>query len=200
MKCILLLLWLQLCSAHYCIHPPGAFRFQRLYSLYQVLEDALTSNSENLYLLKQVFFPSTRNPIREANVVYLSACIQFNTTEQPNCLSNNQSNSTEETSCSRYCYDFRWTVSPLLNLITVDQLLAFDNVYTDLTYSSIASSISYNSAGGISLIVPSFPCIPTQEDLMLTLSMLLSWVRTSYSFLFSQYVRTHVMCVYSSMS
>lgn len=205
MKCILLLIWLQLCSAHYCTHPPGASKFQQLYSLYQVLEDVLTSNSENLYLLKQVFFPSTRNRIREGNVVYFSTCIQFNTTEQPNCLSNNQqlSNSTEETSCLRYCYDFRWTVSPLLNLITVDQLLAFDNVFADFTYSNIASSIRHNSAWGISFLVPSFPCIPTQEDLMLTLSMLLSWVRARYLYL-SVNMYAHIcMCVYtlySSMS
>ena len=182
MKSILLLLWLQLCGAHYCTFPQGASHFQRLYLLYQVLEDALTSNSENLYLLKQVFFPSTRTPIREANVAYFSVCIQFNTSEQTNCISNNQQlpNTTEETLCSRYCHDFRWTASPLLNMITVDQLLAFDNVFADLTYSSIAPSIYHYSARGISLLVPLFPCIPTQKDLMLTLSMLLSWVRASY--------------------
>ena len=198
MKSILLLLWLQLCGAHYCTFP-GISRFQQLYPLYQVLEDALTNNSKNLYLLKQVFFPSTSTPIREANVAYFSTCIQFNTSEQMNCMSNNQQlpNTTEETLCSRYCYDFRWTASPLLNMITVDQLLAFDNVVADLTYSSIGTSIHLNSAWGISLLVPSFPCIPTQEDLMSTLSMLLSWVRASYS-LYStnvydcMYIHTHI--------
>lgn len=188
-RCMLLLLFVQLlfvqlCSAQYCEYE-GSPYFEHLYPLYQALEDALISNQEALYMLKQVFFPGVPTPIREANVLQFGPCVEFNITEQLNFTTTDQqpfpndSVSLEGSRLYRYCFSLRWTTSPLLNLITVDQLLVLDNVFGDLIYSTIAGGTKYNAIM-FTLRVPSFPCIPTEEDSLEALSMLLCWVCMLY--------------------
>lgn len=184
-RCMLLLLFLQLCSAQYCEYEGSPF--EHLYPLYQALEDALINNQEALYMLKQVFFPGVPTPIRETDVLQFGPCVEFNITEQLNCTTTDQqpfakfndSVSLEGSCLYRYCFSLRWTTSPLLNLITVDQLLVFDNVFGDLIYSTIAGGTKYNNII-FTLHVPSFPCIPTEEDSVEALSMLLCWVCMLY--------------------
>ena len=180
-RCPLLLVFMQLCSAQYCVYDDLA-PFERLHPLYQALEDALINNYEALYMLRQVFFPGVSTPIREANVIQFGTCVQFNITEQLNCTTTVQQPFSDDnislagTCVYRYCFSLRWTTSSLLNLITVDQLLVFDNIFADLIYSSIAGGTHYNTIT-FTLRVPLFPCVPTEEDSMQALSMLLCWVR-----------------------
>ena len=80
-----------------------------------------------------------------------------------------------EVECFHRCWKFRWTNSPLLNLIQVDQLLAFEPFLVSAIYSTFVGK-TYHRALDITLHIDSLPCMLLNNDTEEALTLLLSWV------------------------
>ena len=152
--------------------------YKRIYPIYKKLESIMTNDTETLFLMRQAFFPATFKHLVETerlNNVRIRVCWVLNETRPPPaCNSNNQTTLTETR-----CWNFRWSRSPALNMIAVEQLLVFDPVLTSTVYSrSVGSSSTYYRSlplvFGISPDI--FPCTPSESDLTQATVLLLTWV------------------------
>ena len=147
--------------------------FCYLYPLYQRLEDSLLGDSQMLFALRQAFFPLHRtiNP-----AVMISVCIEVGEIQSVSC--NRQGHSGEpafsNNASANKCWWYQWTSSSLLSLLTVDELVAFDNIIFVLVYSSIGPSFHHS----IDLVLKpeSLPCMPSSSEMATILTTLLSWV------------------------
>ena len=125
------------CDLDYKLRPLDCPAYKRMYFIYKKLESIMTNDTETLYLMRQAFFPAIVSQFLETervNTVRIRVCWVPNKTRPPpacnNLDSNNQSTSTETR-----CWNFRWSRSPVLNMIAVEQLLAFAPMLTSLIYS-----------------------------------------------------------------
>ena len=146
------------------------------YPLHKALESALITE-ETLFTLKQVFFPIEHSSAQETQQVQISICVEITVDQalnstKPCNLNADKSSSSNNVSC--LCWDFLWTDSALLSLITADQLIAFD-VLTGLIYRA-ATARYYTGYNRVSLpLVCSV--LPKESDIKASLILLLSWVR-----------------------
>ena len=72
------------------------------------------------------------------------------------------------------CWYLHWTTSPLLNLVPVDILLAFEPLFVDEIYSGIVGNLNYRHVD-----IPfqiTLPCVPSNSSTERALALLLSWV------------------------
>ena len=141
------------------------------YYMYQEMERALINDTENLFKLQQIFFPTLvdRDP---QDKVTIKVCI---------LISNNQmskDNSTER------CWTFDYSSTLLSGLITPAQLHAFESITTLLL---IETAVNFHTLGvgyeeEIHLHVKTFPCNVTYQGLQKNLAILTSWVSFSNTF------------------
>ena len=167
------------CELDYKFELFGCPLYKRIYPIYKKLESILTNDTETLYLMRQAFFPAIVSQFLETervNTVRIRVCWVPNKTRPPpacnNLDSNNQSTSTETR-----CWNFRWSRSPVLNMIAVEQLLAFAPMLTSLIYSRYVEHTyprSFLLVFNISSDV--FPCTPSEDDLTQATVLLLTWV------------------------
>ena len=68
--------------------------------------------------------------------------------------------------------EFQWSRSPLLNLISVDQLLILDNVIS----RGIHHDMERHDFLPVSLHIDTLPCSTSKDDLLEALMQLLPWV------------------------
>ena len=140
--------------------------------LYQKLERALINNSKALLQMKRKFFPVASNHIQEKQIFHLHVCVreldQFMSSVS-NTKFSNESNS------SIHCWNFKWSESALLSLISIDQLMALDLLYVDVIYAAIQKSMVHKVVN-IKLTTDLLPCMPSESDLQEALVQLLSWV------------------------
>ena len=139
--------------------------------MYQEMERALINDTENLFKLQQIFFPTLvdRDP---QDKVTIKVCI---------LISNNQmskDNSTER------CWTFDYSSTLLSGLITPAQLHAFESITTLLL---IETAVNFHTLGvgyeeEIHLHVKTFPCNVTYQGLQKNLAILTSWVSFSNTF------------------
>ena len=139
--------------------------------LYQKLERALINNFTTLLQMKRKFFPVFDNHIQEVQVLHLHVCVRV--TDQ--VKSSGSTSISNENEPSIHCWNFKWSVSALLNLISIDQLMAFDFVYVDTIYSQIQRSMAHKTVS-ITLSTDLPPCTSSESDLQEALVQLLSWV------------------------
>ena len=122
----------------------------------------------------QAFFPLQRTV---PPAIYVSACIELGEIQSESCNREGHSGepafSINDTS-TRKCWVYQWTSSSLLALLTVDELLAFDNTIFILVYITVGSSWFHNI--DLELQPESLPCMPTSNEMETTLATLLSWV------------------------
>jgi len=71
-----------------------------------------------------------------------------------------------------YYQEFQWSSSPLLNLISVDQLLILDNVIS----RGIHQHFERHDFLPVSLHIDTLPCNTSKDDLLESLMQLLPWV------------------------
>ena len=151
----------------------------RLYPIYEMLEAALKNNSEILYMMKQVFYPVLGPHYWLANGVYMvwiDVCITVRVVKSCPRTTNEQAPSNiSENGQFQGCWSFRWTSSSLLNLIPVDQLLAFEPLFVSAIYSQTVGRTS-GRALFIPLYIDSVSCMPSNTDVEQALALLLSWV------------------------
>ena len=137
--------------------------------LYQKLERALINNSRALLQMKRKFFPVFDPHIQEVQVLQLHVCVRVMGQVKSSGSTTNISDS------SIHRWNFKWSASALLNLISIDQLMAFDFVYVDTIYSQIQRSMAHKTVS-ITLSTDLPPCTSSESDLQEALVQLLSWV------------------------
>ena len=130
--------------------------------LHQKLERALINNSRALLKMKQNFFPVVSSHIQEVQILHLHVCVRV---MGSGSISN-------ENDSSIHCWNFKWSASALLSLISIDQLLVFDFLYVDTIYSAIQLSMLYKTVS----ITLNIDCMYSESELEEALVQLLSWV------------------------
>ena len=179
---VVLLILLHCCQGYWCDslpNPCDAYPHYPLYLLHQQLEAALINNSQALYTAKQAFFflQGSHNPL-----VAVKACVRVGEMKPDSCSAGSDeapafhSNSSNDSNKYTQCWDFQWSSSILLALITADELLSFDNTMFVALYSAVGPSVHYGIV--IELQVESLLCTPTKEDMIASLTTLLTWVST----------------------
>ena len=136
--------------------------------LYQKLEKALINNSKALLEIKQKFFPGFQPHIQEVQILRMHVCMRVMDQFTTFTISN-------ENDSSILCWNFKWSASALLSLISIDQLMAFDFPYVDMIYSEIQMSMNHKIIS-ITLSTGLLPCMPSKGELQEALARLLSWV------------------------
>ena len=130
-----------LCELDYKLGVFGCPVYKRIYPIYKKLESIITNDAETLYLMRQAFFPPLTPHILETervNVVLIRVCWIPNKTKPPPACNSLDSNN--QTATETRCKNFRWSRSPALNMIAVEQLLVFDPVFTITVYSRFVGS------------------------------------------------------------
>ena len=143
--------------------------YESLYPVYEKVEDALVSNPEILYMIRQVFLQTLHIQLPPVDVVDIEPCIKVDRFEDCSAKGNYSK-----------CWQFQWSNSPLLNVITVDELLAFENVFSVVVYSRIAGSVIGRYLT-IPLHIDSLPCTVSESEILQTLAMIISWVSQQLS-------------------
>ena len=167
------------CDLDYKLRPFDCPAYKRIYFTYKKLESIMINDMETLYLMRQAFFPAIVSQFLEAervNVVKIRVCWVPNKTRPPlACNSLDSNNQTAKTETR--CLYFRWSRSPVLNLIAVEQLLAFDPMLTGLVYSRYVEHTLNRYFVLVFDISPDlFPCTPSEDDLTQATVLLLTWV------------------------
>ena len=125
------------CELDYKLGVFGCPVYKRIYPIYKKLESIITNDAETLYLMRQAFLIPPLTPhileTEQVNVVLIRVCWIPNKTKPPPACNSLDSNN--QTATETRCKDFRWSRSPALNMIAVEQLLVFDPVFTTTVYS-----------------------------------------------------------------
>ena len=150
---------------------------EKVYLTFKKLEDALTNNPRLLYLMKQSFFPilPPRNWLGSGVIVVpIHTCVV--TTINADSCQETANKSLPFVNISEYhqCWDLYWSNSPLLNLVPVDILLAFEPLFVDATYSGFIGGLYYRYVD-IPLNI-TLPCMPSNSSTERALALLLRWV------------------------
>ena len=141
------------------------------YAYFDLLETALINDSQTLYMLQQGFFPQTGS-VRESKKIIVTVrvreigpCSSSGSVLIPNNDSGGYSGG----------WEFRWSRSAFLSLVTIDELLMFDSAIVSL---SVAATLNARTSRhlGFSLDIDSLPCMPRETDIVRPLSTLLTWV------------------------
>jgi len=139
-------------------------------AVYQKGEHALITDSKVGYLMQHTFFPS-HGPSRD--MIFISVNVTVGSMLPGSCDGSPLLDDTP-TNFSFY-QKFQWSSSPLLNLISVDQLLILDNVISEWIYHTMEHHDSLQFA----LHVGTLPCDTSEDDLLEALMQLLPQVSTS---------------------
>ena len=163
------------CETDYKFGTYGCRVHERVYPIYKKLESIMVNNTETLYRMREAFFPTLVQQSWESeaiNAVLIRVCATLNeTSPPPRTCSNNQ------VLTNTRCWNYRWSSSPALNMIAVDQLLAFDPMMSGLMYSAIVGSPRKRSFLFVFPISSDlFPCTPSESDLTQAIVLLSSWV------------------------
>ena len=145
------------------------------YDYYHRLETALINDTENLFKLKQLFFPviATQDP---EDKTALQVCVVSN-----DQISNNYSSTLKEK-----CWVFEYSSTLLTGLITPAQLYAFESITTLLLVKAAVNFYKYYYVGydqTIKLHIETFPCTVSDDALFKNLVTLTSWVRRTSTYL-----------------
>ena len=134
--------------------------------VYQKLENALIADSSLLYMMREVFIPSKILP---QGLVYFNICVTVGSTQPLDCVN---SSLPGRQNIFPYNQDFQWSSSALVDMISFDQLFILDNV---ISYS-VFSMIERREYIDVPLQIDTFPCEPTEDDILAALMQLLPWV------------------------
>ena len=134
--------------------------------VYQKLENALIADSSLLYMMREVFVPSKILP---QGLVYFHICVTVGSTQPLDCVNSSLPGGRN---IFPYNQDFQWSSSALVDMISFDQLFILDNV---ISYS-VFSMIERREYIDVPLQIDTFPCEPTEDDILAAFMQLLPWV------------------------
>ena len=137
--------------------------------VYQKLEHALITDSKVVYLMQNSFFPSQGS---SRDIVIIGVNVTVDSMPPGNCdehfpLSGTPINFS-------YYQEFQWSSSPLLNLISVDQLLILENIMSERIYFAV----EHHQILQVLLHIDTLPCNTSEDDILQALMQLLPWVCT----------------------
>ena len=135
-------------------------------AVYQKLENALIADSSLLYKLQEVLISSKIWP---QSLVHFHIRMKVGSTQPLDC---ENSSLPGGQSIFPYYQDFQWSSSALVDMISFDQLFILDNV---ISYS-VFSMIERREYIDVPLQIDTFPCEPTEDDILAALMQLLPWV------------------------
>jgi len=138
--------------------------------VYQKLEHALITDSEVRYLMQHKFFPSQGS---SPDIIYIYVNVTIESMLLGSCDEHSPLSGTPIN--FSYYQEFQWSSSPLLNLISVDQLMILDNVIG----KNIYYTVQHHEFLRVSLNSDALPCNTSEDDLLKALMQLLPWVCTS---------------------
>lgn len=145
---------------------------------YQKLENHLARDSSTLFLLKtQLFFQVPSYSFVDA--INFHVCLSVGSNPVTNCSvpdvlwqPENVNGSMEGSS---YCWDFQWTNSAILGSLTIDLLVAFDNILVpQIHMNAIGVPLKIHDFT-VSFYLQSPPCL-SEANIEDVLVELLSWV------------------------
>lgn len=149
---------------------------------YMQLENHLVKDNATLLLLKRLFFQ-----IPSYSVFHFRVCLSLENNSVTNCSLHNtlwqsadtRPNVSESPKGNQHCWNFQWSNSAILGLLTIDLLTAFDNVLVPGIYYSIFRGYSRLT---VPFHLQSPPCLSDTyiEDV---LAEFLSWVSTLLYFI-----------------
>ena len=151
------------------ISPCDCERDCNQYDYYQELERSLVNDAENLFNLRQMFFPTLEESDPQDKIV-MEVCI---------LISNDQMSQDNSTAPTERCWMFDYSSTLLTGLITPAQLHAFESITTLLLVEGAVHFHTHHLWNGkkIKLLVQNFPCNVTDQDLHKSVATLTSWVR-----------------------
>ena len=137
----------------------------RSYDYYQELERALISDAENLFKLRQMFFPTLVEGDPHDKFA-IKVCI---------LISNDQMLNDNSTALTEMCWIFDYSSTLLTGLITPAQLHAFESITAFLL---VNKAVHFRNLidKNINLPIQNFPCTVTDQELHKSLAILTSWV------------------------
>jgi len=139
-------------------------------AVYQKLEHALITDSKAGYSMQDTFFPTQGLSL---DLIFIQVNVTVDSMLPKSCSRHPPSPGTS-TKFS-YCQKFQWSSSPLLNLISVDQLLILDNVISEWIYHTM----EHHDFLQFALRIDTLPCDTSEDDLLEALMQLLPQVSTS---------------------
>ena len=160
-----------------CTHPRSLCG---VYDVSRILEDSLVSDTDTLFMLRQGFFPSYGEAPRIRPIR-----ITLNVTQREplvNCSSeeSNPAFRLQEDEDGHYSYvgnwSLSWSTSPVLLLITMDEILLFDSGIVSLLIMVSPTVQTPHKFEFVLNINDSFHCVPTMQDLATSMTTLTSWV------------------------
>ena len=171
--------------------------YKRIYPIYKKLESIVTNNTETLFLMRQAFFPAISKHFVETerlNAVKIRVCwVPGETSPPPACNSLDSNNQTAITEAK--CWNFRWSSSPALNRIAVEQLLVFDPILTSCVYSRLVDERDHKFSLVFDISPDIFPCTPSETELTQATVLLLTWVSRTAS-MYIPWMYTYIHNIY----
>ena len=119
-----------------CMSAAVTADYSTVYPYYKMVEEAVTSDPKNLYLLRQMFLPALRSQPWLLDGVHNTRIRVHMDYHGGNRMS----------ASFKQDWEFLWTDSSLLSLVSADELLAFDpviflTIYSSMMYSSNRESL-----------------------------------------------------------
>ena len=143
------------------------------YDYYQEMERALVNDTENLFKLQQIFFPTFVDSDPQAMIV-IKVCI---------LTSDDYTSKDNSTAPTERCWIFDYSSTLLTGLITPAQLHAFESITAVLLINQAVHFHTHNSnllnGKKMNLLIQKFPCNVSDQELYKSVATLTSWVRCS---------------------
>ena len=159
-------------------HPTGQECLGSLsdYATYKLIEDAIAHDPEQLFKMRDAFFP-TRNDrywqVDGVKVLLINVCVSLaNTSSYLQCEGEEGNNPGE----TRKCWSFHWTNSRLLNLISGEILLAMDISTTKYMYTGIVGDASLQLDLKLNMNTSTLVRLLASDRMERAVANFLSWV------------------------
>ena len=140
------------------------------------------NDSDTLFMLREGFFPPTGNPPEQRGILIILNVTQRESLMNCSPEDSNPAFQLQKNEDGRYSYMGNWSLvwhsSPLLLLVTRDELLLLDSGIVSFAIMGFATIRRGHKFSFVLNLTDSFHCIPTMKDLTTSLTTLVSWVST----------------------
>ena len=146
----------------------------QIYQVYKALEEALVEDKQQLFLLKQTFFPPYVPHNWKVDGVDIVPMLCSLTIDNIQTCSNVTPDNAPEQHTE---LSFIWANSLLYALFPVEQLMAMDRIVSKQILDTLMHSYFTSRQVTLSLHLKQLSCKATKDDLFNSLAVLTSWVR-----------------------
>ena len=152
------------------------------YATYKLIEDAIAHDPEQLFKMRDAFFPTKNDrywQVDGVKVLSINVCVSLaNSTSHSQCEGEGkEDNDLGET---KMCWSFHWTNSRLLNIISGEILLAMDIVTTKYIYPGVVGDASLQLHLKFNINTSVMGCLLASNRMERAVTNFLSWVSSSF--------------------